>query len=305
MLPSALILIVALYNPHDYALEGIFRLLLLPDRPANEQHSFRLTGPEGPIALRPHDGCGIIKASLAERMRVVRLIAQRQGADRVPAFAEGRRSSLPTSALQHYPRSEQVAEEARDKAKSWLETREEETLTSEQLFRTVTAGHIGGPGAVAVPSSDGVLHVPTLKSDTLTGTNGVLVGRSPYDKANLRPFAAERVKSASDGDPTAAFLDRCVAMQYSFNVAQKSGEQLAPEDPTFFSKGILIVVPDEMWPADYADRELVMSAEDVKSHSNWTQCKDRATVDTFGRMRRHSPGDRVVRSGVVDCRADR
>ncbi|WP_156949257.1 shikimate kinase [Bradyrhizobium sp. WSM1417] len=265
-------------SPHDYALEGAFRLLLLPDRPANEQHPFRLTGPDGPIALRPHDGCGFIKASLAERMGVIRLVAQ--GADRVHAFAEGRRSSLPASALQHYPRSEQVAQEAREKAKSWLESREGETLTADQLFRTVTAGHIDGPGAVAVPSGDGDLHVPTLKSDTLTGTNGVLVGRSPYDKANLRPFAAEHVKLSFDGDPTAAFLDKCVAMQYSFNVAQKSRKQLTPEDPTFFSKGILIVVPEEMWPSNYADRGLVMSAEDVKSHSNWTQRKDRVTVDT-------------------------
>ncbi|WP_456632753.1 shikimate kinase [Bradyrhizobium sp. USDA 10063] len=267
-------------GPHDYALEGAFRLLLLPDRPANEHHPFRLIGPQGPIALRPHDGCGFIKASLAEQMPAVHRVGHQEGPDRLPAFGEGRRSSVPPSALQHYPRSEQVAEEASEKAKTWLESRDGRELTSEELFRTVTAGHIDGPGAVAVPSDDDDLHVPTLKSGTLTGTNGVLVGRSPYDKPNLRPLAAERVKSAADGDPTAAFLDRCVAMQYSFSVAQKSREVLADDDPSFFAKGILIVVPDEMWPADYADRGLVMSAEDVKCHSSWTERKDRATVDT-------------------------
>ncbi|WP_224741217.1 shikimate kinase [Bradyrhizobium sp. 2S1] len=268
-------------GPHDYALEGAFKLLLAPDRPANEAHPFRLTGPEGPIALRPHDGCGFIKASLAERMLAVRRAGPEEGPDRMPAYGEGRRSSVPSSALQHYPRSERVAGEAREKAKAWLESRGGESLIGEQLFRTVTAGHIDGSGAVAVPSSDDYLHVPECKSETLTGTGGVLIGRSPYDAPNLRPLAYERVKSAADGDPTAAFLDRCVAMQYSFSVAEKSREELAADDPSFFAKGILIVVPDELWPADYTDRGLVMSAEDVKCHSNWTERKDRVKADTL------------------------
>ncbi|GLR89683.1 XopAD/skwp family type III secretion system effector [Bradyrhizobium iriomotense] len=265
-------------GPHDYALEGAFRLLLAPDRSGNDEHPFKLTGPEGPIALRPHDGCGFIKASLAERMPAVLRAGHQEGPDRVLAFGEGRRSSVPATALQHYPRSEQVTDEAREKAKAWLESRQEKKLTSEELFRTVTAGHIDGPGAVAVPSGDGSLHVPTLKSDTLSG--GVLIGRAPYDKPNLRPFFPEQVKSARDGDPTAMFLDKCVAIQYSFNVAQKSGEKLAAKDHSLFAKGILIVVPDEMWPANYADRGLVLSAEDVKCHSSWTNGKDRAKVDT-------------------------
>lgn len=37
-------------------------------------------------------------------------------------------------------------------------------------------------------------------------------------------------------------------MQYSFNVAEKSKDELAADAPTFFAKGLLIVVPDEMWP---------------------------------------------------------
>ncbi|MET3582864.1 hypothetical protein ABID19_005926, partial [Mesorhizobium robiniae] len=190
-------------GPHDYALEGAFKLSLLPDRPANEQHPFKLTGKAGPIALRPHDGCGFIKASLAARMPTVRRAGQTGDPDRVAAFGEGRRSSLPALAAQHYPRSELVADEAREKARTWLESQQGRALTSEELFRTVTAGHIDGPGAVAVPSGDGHVHVPTLKSETLTGRDGVLIGRSPYDKPNLRPFAAGQVRSAVDGDPTA------------------------------------------------------------------------------------------------------
>ncbi|WP_225119119.1 XopAD/skwp family type III secretion system effector [Bradyrhizobium sp. BRP22] len=267
-------------GPRDYALEGNFKLSLLPDRPAGEEHPFKLIGPEGPIALRPHDGSGFIRASLAERMLAVRRAGRRDGPDLVPAFAEGKKSSLPAAALQYYSRSERVAEEAREKANSWLERKKGEPLSSEELYRIVTAGHIEAPGAVAVPSNDGRVHVPKLKSEGLTGTAGVLIGRSPYDKPNLRPLSPERVKSSADGDATAAFLDKCVAIQYSFNVAEKSGEQLASDDPTFFAKGILIVVPDEMWPANYRDRAMVLSAEDVKSHSAWTSRKERVTAET-------------------------
>lgn len=143
----------------------------------------------------------------------------------------------------------------------------------------MTTANINGPGAIAVPSADGCLHVPTLKSATLSG-GGVLIGRSPYDKPNLRPFAAQQVKSAADGDSTAAFLDQCVTIQYSFNVAQKSNKELAAGAPTFFAKGLLIVVPDEIWPTEFAERGLVMSAEDVKCHSSWTRNKDRVQADT-------------------------
>ncbi|CDX24822.1 Shikimate kinase [Mesorhizobium plurifarium] len=271
---------IAGLGPHDYALEGAFRLSLLPDRPAGAAHPFRLAGPDGPIALRPHDGCGFIRASLAERMPAIARAVRPDGAAPVRVFGQGKRTSVPASALQHYPRNAAVAEETREKAEAWLGSREQPRLTAEELFRTVTSGHIDGPGAVAVPSGDGRLYVPTLKSETLTADGGVLVGRSPYDKPNLRPFAAGQVRSARDGDATAAFLDRCVAFQYSFNVAHKSGERLAADDPTLFAKGILIVVPDRMWPAAFAERSVVMSAEDVKCHSHWLEGKDRVKADT-------------------------
>ncbi|MHC2295903.1 hypothetical protein ACVJBD_000109 [Rhizobium mongolense] len=262
-------------GPHDYALEGCFKLSLLPDRPAGALHPFQFKGGDDEIALRPHDGCGFIRASLAERMPAI--ARARHGApERMPAYADKRQSAVPPSALQHYPRSVEVAQEAREKTLAWLETHQ--SLTAEELFRTVTSGHIEGSSAIAVPSSDEYLHVPPGKSKTLTRDAGVLVGRSPYDKPNLRPFAADRVRSARD--PTAAFLDRCVAFQYSFNVAHRSGAELAADDPTFFAKGILIVVPDAMWPADFAERGVVMSAEDVKCHSRWLEEKDRVKADT-------------------------
>nr|WP_246787366.1 shikimate kinase [Rhizobium leguminosarum] len=262
-------------GPQDYALEGCFKLSLLPDRPAGEVYPLRFEGRDGEISLRPHDGCGFIKASLADKMPAVAR-ARHDGPEQLPAF--GDKSALPPSALQHYSRSVEVAQEAREKVLAWLETHQ--SLTAAELFRTVTGGHIEGSSAIAVPSGDECLHVPTGKSTTLTGEAGVLVGRAPYDKPNLRPFGADRVRSARDGDRTAAFLDQCVAFQYSFNVAHRSGAELAADDPTFFAKGILIVVPDHMWPADFIDRGVVISGEDVKCHSRWLEKKDRVRADT-------------------------
>ncbi|WP_461515490.1 shikimate kinase [Rhizobium leguminosarum] len=262
-------------GPQDYALEGCFKLSLLPDRPAGAVHPFRFEGRDGEIALRPHDGCGFIKASLAGRMPAIAR-ARHDAPEQLRAF--GDKSALPPSALQHYPGSVEVAEEAREKVLAWLKP--DQSLSAEKLYRTVTGGRIEGSSAIAVPSSDECLHVPTGKSTTLTGEAGVLVGRSPYDKPNLRPFGADRVRSARDGDRTAAFLDQCVAFQYSFNVAHRSGTELAADDPTFFAKGILIVVPDDMWPADFIERSVVMSAEDVKCHSRWLEKKDRVRADT-------------------------
>jgi len=166
-------------------------------------------------------GRRLLAVSLAERMPVIARAARQDGPERVRAFAEGRRSSAPASALQHYPRNEPVAQEMREKAQAWLDSREQSRLSAEALFRTVTSGHIEGPGAVAVPSNDECLSVPTLKSETLTSDAGVLVRRSPYEKPNLRPFAASLVGSALDGDPP------CPTRIRGSNCWQSFGEGLA------------------------------------------------------------------------------
>jgi len=266
-------------GPHDHVLEGSFRLGVLPDRKVGEAHPFQLTGPnDQPLALRPHDGCGFIKASIARRMPVLGRVDASEDHDRLKAYGEDKTASLPAQALQHYPRDEAVALEAADRLQAQLAAEQETLVTGEILFRSVTAGRIQGPSAVAVPSADGKLHLPALKSGTVEPGGGVLIGRSPYDKPNLRPFPADRV--AAMADTTAAFLDGCAAMQYSFVAAEDEAAGAADEAPMFFAKGNLIVVPDEMWPADFRDRDLVMSAEDVKTHSAWTDRKARATNDT-------------------------
>jgi hypothetical protein len=164
-------------------------------------------------------------------------------------------------------------------------------LRGEELFRTVATGHITGAYAVAIPSSDGKLHLPNNKrGDWIADSPGILVGRAPYDKPNLRPIDSGQV--GGEDDVTVKFLNEGTAIQYSFVGAEPARGGQTSEAPMFFAKGILVVVPDEKWPEDYADRSVVFSAEDIKTHSDWTKDKNRHTSDT-----------RLVATGILQATA--
>jgi hypothetical protein len=262
----------------DYVLEGRFPIAILPDRKAGELHPFQLKTRAGhPIALRPHDGTGFIKESVGRKMGLF----QKTDTDKLPMFGNNP-AKLPAQALQHYPRNQEVAAEAKDKLKPSLVA--EKPLQGEALFRSLTAGNIEGQHAVAIPSADGKLYLPRQKRATQSGTNaGVLVGRSPYDKPNLRPIEASRV--VGEEDATARFLSECMTIQYSFVAAehdpseQPTSAQRFNDANLFFAKGLLVLVPDAMWPKEYSDRSVVLSAEDIKTHSTWTTQKDRRNQD--------------------------
>ncbi len=270
---------IAGLEPRDYVLEGSFPIAILPDRRPEESHPFALR--DG-IALRPHDGTGFIKESVAHTMG---LFGKTPG--KLPIFAE-RPAKLPAQALQYYPRSGEVVAEAVEKLRPTIAAGKT-SLQGEELFRTVTAGNIEGAYAVAVPSSDAKLHLPAQKTpDRGADAAGVLLGRAPYDKPNLRPIEPSRVGEPEDA--TAKFLTESTAIQYSFVGAESAAAGQTSEAPLFFAKGLLVVVPDAKWPPDYADRSVVFSAEDIKTHSDWVTKKDRHTRDT-----------RLVATGILQA----
>jgi muconolactone delta-isomerase len=268
----------------DHVLEGRFRLAVLPDeQPVGAQRPFKLVNARGqPIALRPFDGCGFVRQSVAQRMPSCRQVLQGQHGEqaRVPAFGEREPANLPSMALQHYPRDERVVKEATASMREQL--RQPDALSGAQAaYRSATTTRMRGRISVAVPSADDKLHLPALKSRDI-GDAGLLVGRSPYDKPNLRPIEPARVGTQAKQDPTAEFLSTATAIQYGF-VAQEAVPQQGGGDndaPMFFAKGLMVVVPDALWPADFDDRDVVMSAEDIKTHSGWTASKDRVTTPT-------------------------
>ena len=268
-------------GPHDHVLEGRFPIMVMPDRGPAEEHPFRLTDGDGTlIALRPHDGCGFIKKSIAERMPMMGKVRERQDDPerRVKAFAEGKPAHLPFQALQQLPRNDAVKEEIGKLLDESLKSLDGAALGGEALHRTLTAARIQGEQAVAVPSSDGRVHVPKRKAGGIGSGQGLLLARSPFEKQNMRPITSDRVRTGDD--PTARFLDQCAAIQYTMVGEEDAGR--AKDDPMFFAKGVMVVVPDEFWPTEgpAAESGVVLSAEDTKTHSDWGTGKAREKEDT-------------------------
>jgi hypothetical protein len=272
---------IAGLGPHDHVLEGRFPIMVMPDRGPDEEHPFQLTDGDGNlIALRPHDGCGFIKKSIADRMPMMDKVRQRQNDPerRVKAFAEGKPAHLPFQALQQLPRNAAVKAEIGKLLDESLEAPGGTALGGEALHRTVTAARIQGEQAVAVPSSDGRVHVPKTKAVGIRPNQGLLVARSPFEKQNMRPILSDRVLTGDD--PTARFLDGCAAIQYTMVGEEDAGR--AKDDPMFFAKGVMVVVPDEFWPTEgpAAKSGVVLSSEDTKTHSDWVNRKAREKEDT-------------------------
>ena len=279
-------------NPHDHVLQGAFRIGVLPDRVG--PHGFRFNDAQGrPIALQPHDGCGFVRQSLLEKMPACQKAWGRGGSKPLPAFATRDPGNLPGQALQHYPRSEAVVKEVSEQLTQRLSGR---PAKGDELFRAVATGLIQGHMAVVVPSADDRVHLSTAKAgDFLTQGGGVLIGRSPYDKPNLRPLPEDRIATAKQGDPTAVFLDQCTTLQYSY-VGDQAREDDAPS-ALFASKGLLIGVPDGWWPDP--DTDIVMSAQDVKTHSDWKTGKQRVTEDTLTQSRGLLVANEIFTPGSV------
>lgn len=267
-------------GPTAHLLEGRFRLALLCDR-TGEAHPFVL---QGGIALKPHDGTGFIKESVAKKWPWYQAASE----DRTRPFGGTEPdANLPFDALLHYPGNPRVAEELVGDGMDTLE------LRSEALYRGLVQGpYSTGHIAMAVPSSDGKLHLPRTKR---VGRH-VIVARGPYERAKLQPVAEADVATTG---ATSQALGEWVTLQYSF-VARACDEDPARRE-LFFAKGLLVVVPEVLWPASYADRDFVLSAEDEKSRSSWITGKHRHRKDasfeaagilSIGEV--HGPGSAVA-----------
>lgn len=324
--------------PRDHVVEGPIRLSLLADRPQGASPAFALRSPGGaPIQLVPNDGCGFIRQSLARKIPVIR-----QGLDalatpagqRTPAqhkLLEGshRLSPLPPQATQHYPCDEEVIEEARQHLRQVLQDRPQATaddsgapqpLSKLTLHEVLVSASIAGAQGTAVPSGDDRLHLPAAKSAAFDAAGGaILLGKPPYDKPNLMPMAGERVATSRQGDATARFLDEAFAFQYSYTAWDESPSRTPADDDAsmLHGKGVTIVVPDEMWPAD-DDSQWVWSREDMKVHSSWTEGRRRDQLpphmDTVGSLRVKEvfpPGSLIavpvseLRKRDADCDGDK
>ncbi|CAD7729990.1 hypothetical protein LMG31884_44240 [Xanthomonas hydrangeae] len=271
--------------PSDHVVEGTLRLGMFDDV-EGPAHPFKPLAVDGtPLALCPNDGCGFLKLEVALSIPAFRKHYDAWQAVQANQATEEQRdlvakdkgpSRMPAQALQHYPRDAAALEEAHAAMQDRLQTLEPTGDDPLWVYRPLIGGGYRGQRVRAVPSADDKVHLPQQRSQAFDLAGGpLLLGKPPYDKENLLPVPEQRIATVAKGDATAAFLSQCFGIQYSYTgFDDRSGV-----DPQMLhSKGMLVVVPEQQWPAEFSDTDLACSKEDLKTLSSWTNGRDRGAL---------------------------
>ncbi|MDO7941787.1 XopAD/skwp family type III secretion system effector [Xanthomonas euvesicatoria] len=271
--------------PSDHVVEGTLRLGVFDDV-EGPAHPFKPLAVDGTaLALCPNDGCGFLKLEVALAIPAFRKHYEAWHAVQANQATDEQRelvakdkgpSMMPAQALQHYPRDAAALEEAHAAMQDRLRTLEPTGDDPLWVYRPLIGGGYQGQRVRAVPSADDKVHLPQQRSQAFDVAGGpLLLGKPPYDKENLLPVPEQRIATVAQGDATAAFLSQCFGIQYSYTgFDDRSGV-----DPQMLhSKGMLVVVPDQQWPAEFSDTDLACSKEDLKTLSCWTNGRDRGAL---------------------------
>ncbi|WP_428942801.1 XopAD/skwp family type III secretion system effector [Xanthomonas oryzae] len=271
--------------PSDHVVEGTLRLGVFDDV-EGPAHPFKPLAVDGTaLALCPNDGCGFLKLEVALSIPAFRKHYDAWHAVQANQATEEQRdlvakdkgpSMMPAQALHHYPRDAAALEEAHAAMQERLQTLEPAGDDPLWVYRPLIGGGYQGQRVRAVPSADDKVHLPQQRSQAFDATGGpLLLGKPPYDKENLLPVPEQRIATVAKGDATAGFLSQCFGIQYSYTgFDDRSGV-----DPQMLhSKGMLVVVPEQQWPAAFSDTDLACSKEDLKTLSCWTNGRDRGAL---------------------------
>ncbi|AZM72192.1 XopAD/skwp family type III secretion system effector [Xanthomonas vasicola] len=271
--------------PSDHVAEGTLRLGVFDDV-EGPAHPFKPLAVDGTaLALCPNDGCGFVKLEVALSIPAFRKHYEAWHAVQANQATEEQRelvakdkgpSVMPPQALQHYPRDDAALEEAHAAMQNRLQTLEPAGDDPLWLYRPLIGGGYRGQRVRAVPSADDKVHLPQQRSQAFDAAGGpLLLGKPPYDKENLLPVPEQRIATVAKGDATAAFLSQCFGIQYSYTgFDDRSGA----DAQMLHSKGMLVVVPEQQWPAGFSDTDLACSKEDLKTLSCWTNGRDRGAL---------------------------
>ncbi|WP_078517760.1 type III secretion system effector XopAD [Xanthomonas axonopodis] len=271
--------------PSDHVVEGTLRLGVFDDV-EGPAHPFKPLAVDGTaLALCPNDGCGFLKLEVALSIPAFRKHYEAWHAVQANQATEEQRelvakdkgpSLMPAQALHHYPRDAAALEEAHAAMQEQLKTLQPTGDDPLWMYRPLIGGGYQGQRVRAVPSADDKVHLPQQRSQAFDVAGGpLLLGKPPYDKENLLPVPEDRIATVAQGDATAAFLSQCFGIQYSYTgFDDRSGV-----DPQMLhSKGMLVVVPEQQWPAAFSDTDLACSKEDLKTLSCWTNGRDRGAL---------------------------
>ncbi|WP_153065008.1 XopAD/skwp family type III secretion system effector [Xanthomonas arboricola] len=271
--------------PSDHVVEGTLRLGVFDDV-EGPAHPFKPLAVDGTaLALCPNDGCGFLKLEVALSIPAFRTHYDAWHAVQANQATEEQRelvaedkgpSMMPAQALQHYPRDAAALEEAHAAMQDRLQTLEPTGDDPLWVYRPLISGGYHGQRVRAVPSADDHVHLPQQRSQAFDLAGGpLLLGKPPYDKENLLPVPEQRIATVATGDATAAFLSQCFGIQYSYTGFDDRSDV---DPPMLHSKGMLVVVPEQQWPAAFSDTDLACSKEDLKTLSSWTSGRDRGAL---------------------------
>jgi hypothetical protein len=138
--------------------------------------------------------------------------------------------------------------------------------TLDKLYPAFSAGipnHMG----VAIPVSGNDLVLPEVSTwkEAVNGSS-VIVGRNPYDSMKLQPISKEHVHYSDD-------LSKIQALQYTLTGYTRND---VTNDPIGqFFKGMLAVIPDEMFPDDHRACDMLVSSKDMKLCQAWVNGNDK------------------------------
>ncbi|SUA93244.1 DUF1601 domain-containing protein [Pandoraea pulmonicola] len=267
--------------PHTHVGEGTLTIGWFDDVPG-ASHPFKPQIDGTPLALCPNDGCGFIKASVAQRIPALR--ERMQAWEAAPAQQRRDMSrvapgTMAPQALQHFARDRAALDEARELMRAKLRTIDAAQIPQLQLHDLLVRGPYESMRIRAVPSADDRFHLPTqLCAGLAPGrTAPVLIGKPPYDKENLLPVAASAIATEASGDLTARFLARHFAIQYSYTGFDETSDT-SDTGSMLHGKGMLIVVPDDHWPRHHHALDMACSRQDMKMHSSWTTGRKRHEI---------------------------
>ncbi|ARV25281.1 XopAD/skwp family type III secretion system effector [Xanthomonas citri] len=271
--------------PSDHVVEGTLRLGVFDDV-EGPAHPFKPLAVDGTaLALCPNDGCGFVKLEVALSIPAFRKHYEAWHAVQANQATEEQRelvakdkgpSLMPAQALHHYPRDAAALEEAHAAMQEQLKTLQPTGDDPLWMYRPLIGGGYQGQRVRAVPSADDKVHLPQQRSQAFDVAGGpLLLGKPPYDKENLLPVPEQRIATVAQGDATAAFLSQCFGIQYSYT-GFDDGSGVDPQ--MLHSKGMLVVVPEQQWPAAFSDTDLACSKEDLKTLSCWTNGRDRGAL---------------------------
>lgn len=263
----------------------------LPD-PKKEKEAKSLTfSLRDGTEVQLHDGWGYIKKNLADQMEQNPLTREKRQAQPASAnanyqmmhwFDEVRpevinelvgpgmvRWQILSDEAEKLKEALEVAKKAKDRDKCF-ELQKQLRENIEKRYSVLTTGRPRMESAVAMPVAGDNVVLPS-GADRFRDVRGggVSLLRSPADKPNWRPIAAQNVEQDGKRSELLAGME---SIQYTLTGMQ--------DGLLTFFKGMVGVISEDNWPEAWKGVDLVVTGDDRKLYEQWHSEQDRA--DTRG-----------------------